>query len=247
MRNLYNLGWGLALCSLLGACQSDGIPEVEAGSTLELRSVSLADDAVTKAVTTSVDNVKLYLKNSSDTWVNPVYSKSGVTWGCESAPLLGSTATDVYAYYPTEEEGKAINVTASSGVYSVEVTVRDADTFDGKQIDYLYAKPVQASKTSKIIHALTKVSFYIYKSANASDEILTLKKIDIRSNTGRLQIGKADMRLNGTGEELGRLNGLAGTSSIELTGSKILETSLTQPNISCLVAPTLPSKYCRSV
>ena len=116
MRNLYNLGWGLALCSLLGACQSDGIPEVEAGSTLELRSVSLADDAVTKAVTTSVDNVKLYLKNSSDTWVNPVYSKSGVTWGCESAPLLGSTATDVYAYYPTEEEGKAINVTASSGV-----------------------------------------------------------------------------------------------------------------------------------
>ena len=49
MRNLYNLGWGLALCSLLGACQSDGIPEVEAGSTLELRSVSLADDAVTKA------------------------------------------------------------------------------------------------------------------------------------------------------------------------------------------------------
>lgn len=114
MKNLYNLGWGLALCSLLGACQSDGIPEVEAGSTLELRSVSLADDAVTKAVTTSVDNVKLYLKNSSDTWVNPVYSKSGVTWGCESAPLLGSTATDVYAYYPTEEEGKAINVTASS-------------------------------------------------------------------------------------------------------------------------------------
>lgn len=148
----------------------------------------------------------------------------------------------MYAYYPTEEEGKAINVTASSGVYSVEVTVRDADTFDGKQIDYLYATPVQASKTSKIIslqlfHALTKVSFYIYKSANASDEILTLKKIDIRSNTGRLQIGKADMRLNGTGEELGRLNGLAGTSSIELTGSKILETSLTQPNISCLVAP----------
>ena len=68
MRNLYNLGWGLALCSLLGACQSDGIPEVEAaGSPLELRSVSLADDAVTKAVTTSVDNVKLYLKNSSDT------------------------------------------------------------------------------------------------------------------------------------------------------------------------------------
>ena len=190
MRNLYNLGWGLALCSLLGACQSDRIPEVEAGSTLELRSVSLADDAVTKAVTTSVDNVKLYLKNSSDTWVNPVYSKSGVTWGCESAPLLGSTATDVYAYYPTEEEGKAINVTASSGVYSVEVTVRDADTFDGKQIDYLYATPVQASKTSKIIslqlfHALTKVSFYIYKSANASDEILTLKKIDIRSNTGQ--------------------------------------------------------------
>ena len=46
MKNLYNLGWGLALCSLLGACQSDGIPEVEAGSTLELRSVSLADDAV---------------------------------------------------------------------------------------------------------------------------------------------------------------------------------------------------------
>ena len=90
-----------------------------------------------------------------------MYSKSGVTWGCESAPLLGSTATDVYAYYPTEEEGKAINVTASSGVYSVEVTGRDADTFDGKQIDYLYATPVQASKTSKIIslqlfHALPR-------------------------------------------------------------------------------------------
>lgn len=238
MRNLYNLGWGLALCSLLGACQSDGIPEVEtAGSPLELRSVSLADDAVTKAVTTSVDKVKLYLKNSDNTWVNPEYSKSGITWGCTSAPLLGGTATDVYAYYPTDK-----GVDVSADVYSTEVTVRDADTFDGEQIDYLYATPVTASSSSKIIslklyHALTKVSFYIYKSTSASDEVLTLTKIDIRSNTGRLQIGKADMRLNGNEDELGRLNGLAGTSSIELTGSKILETSLTQPNISCLVAP----------
>lgn len=245
MRNLYNWGLGLAICSVLAACHTDEIPEVaKEDATLELESVSILGENVTKGATTSVDAVKLYLKDNTGSWVNPEFTKSsnGI-WGCAStAPSLGDTETNVYAYYPTLENGTDITVTSSSDVYSIPVSIRSTDTFDGEQIDYLYADPVVASKTSKVIsltlkHALTKVSFQIYKSTNAGDENLTLTKIEIRSNTGRLQTGAGNMRLNGSAGELGGLTGLAGSSQVVLTGSLPLETSLTQPNVSCLVAP----------
>lgn len=239
MRNLYNWGLGLAICSVLAACHTDEIPEVaKEGATLELESVSILGENSTKGATTSVEAVKLYLQNNNSTWVNPEFTtQSNGTWGCTDAPILGTSETDVYAYYPTSE-----NVTSSSGVYSIPVSIRSTDTFAGEQVDYLYADPVKASKTSKVVsltlkHALTKVSFQIYKSTNASDEKLTLTKIEIRSNTGRLQTGTGNMRLNGTGAEMGSLTGLAGSSQIVLTGSQLLETSLTRPNVYCLVAP----------
>lgn len=243
MRNLYNWGLGLAICSALAACHTDEIPEVaKEGATLELESVSILGENSTKGATTSVEAVKLYLQNNNSTWVNPEFTQSNGTWGSTSAPTLGDTETDVYAYYPTSESEAVITVTSSSGVYSIPVSIRSTDTFAGEQVDYLYADPVKASKTSKVVsltlkHALTKVSFQIYKSTNASDEKLTLTKIEIRSNTGRLQTGTGNMRLNGTDAEMGSLTGLAGSSQIVLTGSQLLETSLTQPNVYCLVAP----------
>ncbi|MDB9080801.1 fimbrillin family protein [Parabacteroides distasonis] len=243
MRNLCNWGLGLAICSALVACHTDEIPEVaKEGATLELESVSILGENSTKGATTSVNKVRLYLMDKNSTWVNPEFIQSNGTWGCTSAPTLGDTDTNVYAYYPTSESGTAITVTSSSGVYSIPVSIRSTDTFAGEQVDYLYADPVKASKTSKVVsltlkHALTKVSFQIYKSTNASDEKLTLTKIEIRSNTGRLQTGTGNMRLNGTGAEMGSLTGLAGSSQIVLTGSQLLETSLTQPNVYCLVAP----------
>ncbi|MDB9151831.1 fimbrillin family protein [Parabacteroides distasonis] len=229
-------------CSVLAACHTDEIPEVaKEGATLELESVSILGENSTKGAMTSVNKVRLYLMDKNSTWVNPEFIQSNGTWGCTSAPSLDAE-TDVYAYYPTLENGTAITVTSSSGVYSIPISIRSTDTFAGEQVDYLYAAPVKVSKTSKVVslilkHALTKVSFQIYKSTNASDEKLTLKKIEIRSNTGRLQTGIGNMRLNGTGTEMGSLTGLAGSSQIVLTGSQLLETSLTQPNVYCLVAP----------
>ncbi|OUP18949.1 hypothetical protein B5F32_11055 [Parabacteroides distasonis] len=244
MRNLYNWGLGLAICSVLAACHTDEIPEVaKDDATLELESVSILGENITKGATTSVEAVKLYLMNNSSTWVNSEFIQSNGTWGCSStAPSLGDSETNVYAYYPTSENGTAITVASSSDVYSIPVSIRSTDTFAGEQADYLYADPVKASKTSKVIsltlkHALTKVSFQIYKSTNASDEKLTLTKIEIRSNTGRLQTGTGNMRLNGNKGEIGSFTGLAGSSQIVLTGSQLLETSLTQPNVYCLVAP----------
>lgn len=247
MRNLYNLGLSLIACCTMTACHTDEIPEATLGegATLELESVTLEGETLTKGVTTSVNEVKLYLQNSSSTWVNPLFTKSGVTWGCKSAPTLGSE-TDVYAYHPTAEAGgTAIEVetaSSSSDAYLVPVTIKSEDAFDGEQIDYLYADPVTASSSSKVIslklkHALAKVSFQVYKSTSASDEVLNLTKIEIRSNTGRLQVGTGSMRINGAPAERGGLTGIPSSSLITLIGSRTLETSISQPNVSCLVAP----------
>lgn len=248
MRNLYNLGLSLIACCTMIACHTDEIPEATLGegATLELESVTLEGETLTKGVTTSVNKVKLYLQNSSNAWVNPLFTKAGVTWECKSAPTLGSETTDVYAYHPTVEAGgTAIEVetaSSSSDAYLVPVTIKSEDTFDGQQIDYLYADPVKASSSSKVIslklkHALAKVSFQVYKSTSASDEVLKLTKIEIRSNTGRLQAGTGSMRINGETAERGGLTGIPSSSLITLTGLRTLETSLSQPNVSCLVAP----------
>ena len=63
MRNLYNDGvWPSVPCWELAS--QTGYRRWRQVPPLSCDRLSLADDAVTKAVTTSVDNVKLYLKNS---------------------------------------------------------------------------------------------------------------------------------------------------------------------------------------
>ena len=80
-------------------------------------------------------------------------------------------------------------------------------------------------------HALAKVSFRIDKETDVS-ESLYLKQISIQSNTNKLQVGEGSMQLTD-----GVLNGLVSTSVVTLNGSKELSTSLSSPNVSCLMAP----------
>ena len=80
-------------------------------------------------------------------------------------------------------------------------------------------------------HALAKVSFKIDKATDVSEK-LYLKQISILSNTNKLQVGDGSMQLTD-----GVLNALVSTSSVTLTGSTLLSTSLSSPNVFCLMAP----------
>ena len=111
------------------------------------------------------------------------------------------------------------------------------DFTGSQQTDYLYAtKQAGITQTNRAIsltmnHALAKVSFRIDKETDVS-ESLYLKQISIQSNTNKLQVGEGSMQLTD-----GVLNGLVSTSVVTLNGSKELSTSLSSPNVSCLMAP----------
>lgn len=115
--------------------------------------------------------------------------------------------------------------------------MRPSDFTGSQQTDYLYAtKQAGITQTNRAIsltmnHALAKVSFRIDKETDVS-ESLYLKQISIQSNTNKLQVGEGSMQLTD-----GVLNGLVSTSVVTLNGSKELSTSLSSPNVSCLMAP----------
>ena len=124
--------------------------------------------------------------------------------------------------------------TQSNGSWSSTASV-EITTANGS--DYLYAtKQAGITQTNRAIsltmnHALAKVSFRIDKETDVS-ESLYLKQISIQSNTNKLQVGEGSMQLTD-----GVLNGLVSTSVVTLNGSKELSTSLSSPNVSCLMAP----------
>lgn len=237
----------VSMALLLAGCGEDTLSEPQ-DNALRLRSVELADDggldntrggslgtdaAVTKigVYVTSHAHVPLTANAQS------VYELKSGTWSSTTPPAITvESATEqnrVYAFFPSD--GTVTN--SSSGNHTVPVQVV-ADNFTAtSQTDYLYASPQQAYSGSRTVsfemnHALAKVSFNILKSASVT-EALTLTKVEILSGTNRLQLGNSGTMNLSTG----KLNGLAATGSVVLTGSTELKALQDKPNVSCLVAP----------
>lgn len=233
---------------MLWSCGDAPMSEpVIAGGALQLRSVNLPDPSATRALeVTQLNEIGVYVTGNDNTALpknaQSVYTLQNGTWSSIAPPEItvtnASTPNRLYAFSPSD-----LAVTNSSaGNHSVPVQVI-ADNFTAsRQTNYLYATPLTALATSRAVtftmnHALAKVSFRVFKSANVQ-ETLTLKKIELLSSTNRLQTG-----MSGTMNlASGALNGLASTNSIVLDGSVELSTLQSTPNVSALLAPMSASE-----
>lgn len=228
--------------------------------------------ASTRAAVTSVETISVYATKTThaEYGSNPLskYTLSGGSWSSDNAPLIaseivnGSVVYDgnayLYACYPVVSS--VSNRTDGNHTVAASVNVA-SDSKDFKatgQDDYLYAAPVTGSNSTVTVasvdytqvtpskrtvsfsmrHALAKVSFKVKKSTAATEKLL-LKSVEILSATNRLQTGVGTMNLR-----TGVLNGLASVSSLTLTDATgvTLTTTLTNPNVTCLIAPMTASE-----
>lgn len=243
--NLYTLTALLATCA---GC-TDSLPDngEPSSSALQLVSVGLAETIQTRGIVTSINQVKLYVANAdaltayNTSTPTLLFTQSNGSWSSTASVEITTAngSADVYACYPD------VDITSGSNL-TIPVSVRKGSDSDdtqqldftgSQQTDYLYAtKQAGITQTNRAIsltmnHALAKVSFRIDKETDVS-ESLYLKQISIQSNTNKLQVGEGSMQLTD-----GVLNGLVSTSVVTLNGSKELSTSLSSPNVSCLMAP----------
>ena len=243
--NLYTLTALLATCA---GC-TDSLPDngEPSSSALQLVSVGLAETIQTRGIVTSINQVKLYVANAdaltayNTSTPTLLFTQSNGSWSSIASVEITTAngSADVYACYPdadiTSVSNLPIPVSVRKGSDSDET--QQLDFTGSQQTDYLYAtKQAGITQTNRAIsltmnHALAKVSFRIDKETDVS-ESLYLKQISIQSNTNKLQVGEGSMQLTD-----GVLNGLVSTSVVTLNGSKELSTSLSSPNVSCLMAP----------
>ncbi|MCD8182314.1 MAG: fimbrillin family protein [Bacteroides sp.] len=237
--------WMTGVAFLLAGCGGQSPLDTEPqDNTLKLRSVDMADDTYTRAGALGagipVNKISVYVTDKSNAALTDnalsVYELKSGTWSSDAPPKITvtqSNSNQVYAFFPS---GSSVS-NNSSGGHTIPVQVV-ADNFSVTlQTDYLYATPQTAYDGQRTVsfemnHALSKVSFNILKSSSVT-ETLTLSKVETLSGTNRLQQGtSATMNIN-----TGKLNGLASTGSLVLTGSTQLKTLQEQSNVSCLVAP----------
>ena len=196
---------------------------------------------------TSINQVKLYVANAdaltayNTSTPTLLFTQSNGSWSSTASVeiTMANGSADVYACYPDADITSGSNLTIPVSVRkgSDSDETQRLDFTGSQQTDYLYAtKQAGITQTNRAIsltmnHALAKVSFRIDKETDVS-ESLYLKQISIQSNTNKLQVGEGSMQLTD-----GVLNGLVSTSVVTLNGSKELSTSLSSPNVSCLMAP----------
>lgn len=264
MTNLKIFSRLLLVSLMLGACEENVLQPVPQpdGVALQLQSVDMTEEptAQTRVAVTSVTAVSVYATKTThaEYGSNPLskYSLSGGSWSSDNAPLIASeNGGDAYLYACYPVVSSVTN--RADGNHTVPVSVNvAAGTKDFKatdQDDYLYASPVAGDKNTVTVssvnyiqvtpslrtvsfsmhHALAKVSFKVKKSTTATEALL-LKSVEILSATNRLQTGVGTINLR-----TGVLNGLASVSSLMLTDATgvTLATTLSNPNVTCLVAP----------
>lgn len=266
MTNLQIFSRLLLVSLMLGACEENGlepVPQPE-GAALQLQSVSMTENptTLTRTSVTSIAAVSVYATKTThaEYGSNPLskYSLSGGSWSSESAPLIAGENAYLYACYPVvssvtnRTDGNhtvsvSVNVAAGSKdfkatdqddyLYAVPAT-GDKNTVTVSSVNYTQVTPGQRTASFSMYHALAKVSFKVKKST-AATEVLQLKSVEILSATNRLQTGVGTMNLR-----TGVLNGLASVSSLTLTdGTGVtLATTLSNPNVTCLVAPMTASE-----
>ncbi len=269
MTNLKIFGSLLLVSLILGACEENGlqpVPQPEE-TALQLQSVNMPEDpaTLTRASVTSVSAISVYATKTThaEYGSNPLtkYLLSGGSWGSDAAPLIASeNGGDAYLYACYPVAGSVTNRTDGNHTVPVSVNVATGskDFKATGQDDYLYAVPVAGDKNTVTVstvtytqvtparrtanfsmhHALAKVSFKVKKST-AATEALQLKSVEILSATNRLQTGVGTMNLR-----TGVLNGLASVSSLTLTDATgvTLAATLSNPNVTCLVAPMTASE-----
>lgn len=240
-----------AFLLLAASCSEDAaLPSAEEDSdVLQLLSARVEDasgdrtqSGRAQVTTDNLDNLRLYatttggaayVGNGGNAFGD--YKLESGTWkNTGSAQIKINSDAKVYAIHPS---GTAITQSGTSTPQaSINIQTTDGFTPD-RQTDYLYSPTPQTVRSAdhtvaftNLKHALAKVSFKVTKMGA---EAMTLTTLELRSRSAALQAGSGTMNIfNGT---LG--GGLGGVQGITLTGSAVLESSLTSPNVTCLLAP----------
>lgn len=245
----------LLLMGLVSAACENSLPDVPdaADASLHLASVQLAEDKApdtpdtpnTRTALTSVSEISVYAtKTTHEAYGSNSlsrYALAGGNWSSDNAPVIntdnGGNAL-LYACYPVVSSVTNRGDVNHSVAVTVNVTDAAKDFTASGQTDYMYATPQTATPAARTVsftmnHALAKVSFKVKKSTSVK-ETLSLKEVEILSATNRLQTGTGNMNLT-----TGNLTALASGSSLVLknTTGISLPTSLSQPNVTCLLAP----------
>lgn len=232
---------------LATACSEDTplLPDTGKDSdVLQLLSVQVDEGETARALVTTanLDNLRLYATTTAgaaytgnDGKPYGDYIKTADGWNpTGTAQIKINSNATVYAVHPG---GSPISQNGTDAPQaSVNILTEDGFT-PTLQTDYLYSSTPQTVRSanhqvsfSNMKHALAKVSFKVTKMGN---EAMTLTKIEIREKNNSLLAGNGTMNItNGT-----LSGGLGGVSTLTLTGSAVLEESLTNPNITCLIAP----------
>lgn len=111
------------------------------------------------------------------------YNAAGTTWATTTPFYLTNTLGEVYAYYPYVSVGDNL-----SAFNTIPVTV-EASAATGSETDYLYATPLTGvnsvsnaagKQNANLVmnHALTQVSFYIFKNNYSGTGTMTQFKIE---------------------------------------------------------------------
>lgn len=169
---------------------------------------------------------------------NVQYVYTGSTWTTTTPFYLTNTLGEVYAYYPYVSVGT--NLTAFN---TIPVTI-DASSTTGSETDYMYATPLTGDsrvsnapdkhKADLIMnHALTQVSFYVYKTNYSGTGTMTQFKIeDAATATSFIKTSSGDMTMDITNGTLA--GGAKGIITRTLATPVVLTAVAPNPDLSVL-------------
>jgi len=154
-----------------------------------------------------------YLAGTS-TNIMYTYNSAGATWSTITPFYLTSTPGEVYAYYPY------VSVSDNMSAFNaIPVTIEGAAN-TGSETDYMYATPltglnsvsnVAGKQNANLVmkHALTQVSFYIYKNNYSGTGAITQFKIEDAVATNFVKTSSTPMTMNiENGDLTGGLKGI---------------------------------------
>ncbi len=231
----------LLIVIALAGCSGEEIPG-EDGSNGALQ-ITANINGTTRGVPTrslvesfSSSTIGVYVDDDAGVYSPATNSTASVTTG-SSSPVTPSPSiyinadATVYAYYP------ATSLTSPVSTSPLAISVVSSDDFDATgQMDYLWATPVDVSKSDRTVdltfqHALSKVVFSIALGSNyAGTGELTNITLTATGSSYEFLSGSGTMAIVD-----GTVSGLTSTATLEYNGSLALSTSASEAE--ALVAP----------
>ena len=167
------------------------------------------------------------------------YNSATITWSTATPFYLTNTLGEVYAYYPYVSVGDNL-----SAFDEIPVTV-EASATTGNETDYLYATPLTGvnsvsnaagKEEANLVmnHALTQVSFYIYKNNYSGTGTITQFKIEDALATNFVKSSSPSMTMS---IENGDLTG-GSTAVITRTLATPVTITNVAPNVDILILKT---------